>query len=95
MNWLAIVVIALIVLLIRERSQHKATRQELRALRDTRPVPADEPTLEQRELAQLQDRLAVLERIATDENTPSARETRRIAEEIEALRDRQDAEDRD
>lgn len=39
-----------------------------------------------REIEQLRERLHVLERIATDENTLSARERARIAAEIEALR---------
>ena len=45
---------------------------------------ADEET--RREIEQLRERLQVLERIATDNNTPEARERARIAEEIEALR---------
>jgi len=40
----------------------------------------------QNEIAELKDRIAVLERIATDNNTSAARETARIASEIEALR---------
>lgn len=39
-----------------------------------------------REIEQLRERLHVLERIATDENTMGARERARIAAEIEALR---------
>ena len=39
-----------------------------------------------REIDQLRERLHVLERIATDENTMDARERARIAAEIEALR---------
>ncbi|WP_298308434.1 hypothetical protein [uncultured Erythrobacter sp.] len=39
-----------------------------------------------RELKQLRDRLHVLERIATDNNTMDARERARISAEIEALR---------
>lgn len=39
------------------------------------------------EMAQLKERLHVLERIATDNNTMDARERARIAAEIEALRD--------
>ncbi len=39
-----------------------------------------------RELADLRDRVKVLERIATDGNTGDARERARIAAEIEALR---------
>jgi hypothetical protein len=39
-----------------------------------------------RELADLRERIKVLERIATDGNTSEARERARIAAEIEALR---------
>jgi len=39
-----------------------------------------------RELAELKERVKVLERIATDGNTSEARERARIAAEIEALR---------
>lgn len=39
-----------------------------------------------RELAELKERVKVLERIATDANTGEAREQARIAAEIEALR---------
>ena len=42
----------------------------------------------QREVETLRQRIKVLERIATDSNTADARETRAIAAEIEALRDR-------
>lgn len=46
------------------------------------------PELEaaRRELEDLRERVRVLERIATDTNTGDARETARIAAEIEALR---------
>lgn len=43
-----------------------------------------------REIEALRERIKVLERIATDGNSRDASETRRIAQEIEALRDRQD-----
>ena len=39
-----------------------------------------------REIAELRERVKVLERIATDGNTSAAREQARIAAEIEALR---------
>lgn len=44
---------------------------------------------ERRELTELRERVKVLERIATDGNSLDARETKRIAAEIEALRDEQ------
>lgn len=40
------------------------------------------------ELEELRERIKVLERIATDANTTSAIETRRVSDEIEALRDK-------
>ncbi|KUO57248.1 MAG: hypothetical protein APF82_06660 [Sphingomonadales bacterium BRH_c42] len=43
-----------------------------------------------REIEDLRERIKVLERIATDGNSIDARQTRQIAEEIEALRDKQD-----
>jgi hypothetical protein len=42
-----------------------------------------------REVEDLRERVRVLERIATDSNTTNAIESRKIAAEIEALRDRQ------
>ncbi|MBU1253991.1 hypothetical protein Q9K01_10455 [Qipengyuania sp. DY56-A-20] len=42
-----------------------------------------------REIERLNDRIKVLERIATDANSQEAQERRRIAQEIEDLRDRQ------
>lgn len=44
---------------------------------------------ERRELEDLRERIKVLERIATDANSSAALETRRVADEIEALRDRE------
>jgi hypothetical protein len=40
------------------------------------------------EVEDLRERIKVLERITTDDNTTRALETRRVADEIEALRDR-------
>ena len=42
-----------------------------------------------REIEDLRERIKVLERIATDGNSLDAAETKRIAAEIESLRDRQ------
>ncbi len=52
-------------------------------------VTADESEA-RREIEELRERIKVLERIATDGNSLDARETKRIAAEIEALRDKQD-----
>ena len=60
--------------------------------KDGNPVSLPQPDdgEARREIESLRERIKVLERIATDGNSLDARETRRISEEIEALRDRQD-----
>jgi len=52
--------------------------------------PEDEATKAEllRELETLRERIKVLERIATDANTTEQRQSRSIAAEIEALRDK-------
>ncbi len=49
-------------------------------------APVEDETAK-RELEELRERIKVLERIATEGNTLDAAETRRIASEIEKLRD--------
>lgn len=59
---------------------------------DGNPVFAPrEDAASRREIEELRERIKVLERIATDSNTLSATETRRISQEIDALRDRQES----
>jgi ATP-dependent protease ClpP protease subunit len=54
------------------------------------PPPDDgEKAMLRREVEDLRERVKVLERITTDTNTTAALETRRVADEIEALRDRE------
>ncbi|QUL38085.1 hypothetical protein [Erythrobacter sp. JK5] len=48
-----------------------------------------------REIEQLRERIHVLERIATDDNTLDARERARISAEIEALRGAEDTKQHD
>jgi hypothetical protein len=55
---------------------------------ETRIDKTDEQA--RREIEDLRERIKVLERIATDGNSLDANQTRQIAAEIEALRDRQD-----
>ncbi len=52
------------------------------------PLPRDEQDLavRDREIAELRERVKVLERIATDSHTGPGRDARAIAEEIEGLR---------
>lgn len=59
-----------------------------------RSVPdgaSEHERLARHEIAELRERIKVLERIATDGNSLDASETHRISKEIEALRDRQES----
>lgn len=87
--WTAVVIIVMIwgivqIFTRRHDRELGVTRDE-----DGNPVfaPRDD-TATQREIEELRERIKVLERIATDTDSLSARETRRIAADIEALRDR-------
>lgn len=90
-SWATVVVIAIIVWGIVQYAKARAgiitdeDGNETLAPRDDGGARAE---LEQsrRELADLRERIKVLERIATDGNTADARERSRIAAEIEALR---------
>jgi hypothetical protein len=88
--WTAIVVIVAIgcfteVLKARYRAHHGVTTDKDG---NETAAPVTDRALE-REVTELRERIRVLERIATDSNTTTALESRRIEQEIEALRDRQ------
>ena len=88
--WTAIVVIVAIgcfteIMKARYRARHGITTDHLG--NEASPSPRSDPALE-REVTELRERIRVLERIATDSNTTHALETRRVADEIESLRDR-------
>ena len=63
---------------------YRKTELEERRLKNERGTAKPEI---QRELEDLRERVKVLERIATDGNTLGHQDTRRIAAEIDALRD--------
>ena len=94
--WTAIVIIVLIgaaakVLNTRYNAQHGIT-QDMMGNQTLNHRP-DKPEINEEaeaEIAALKDRIAVLERIAYDKNSSTARERDRIAAEIEALREEQD-----
>lgn len=81
-----VVVIAILALtamrIVRYNTQHRSSALS---------APPDDASKAQlaREVEELRERVRVLERIATDSNSTNAIESRKIAEEIEALRDRQ------
>ena len=86
--WTAIVVIVAIgcfteVLKAKYRARHGIAADS--EGNESIPARAD-PALE-REVKELRERIRVLERIATDTNTTAAIESRRVSDEIEALRD--------
>ena len=86
-----ILIMILLIVGMRRRHERKLMELKLRyesaARNSVQPGGARE---DRREIQDLRERIKVLERIATDGNSLDARETRRISEEIEALRDRQD-----
>lgn len=90
--WTAAVVIVMIWGLVtvytrRHDGTLGVTRDE-----DGNPVFAPrEDAASRREIEELRERIKVLERIAIDSDTLSATETRRISQEIDALRDRQES----
>ena len=78
-----VVIAAIIAFTVLKLARHYSRQERI----DRAPARDDHETGS--ELAHLRERIKVLERIATDGNTLDASETRRIAQEIEALRDRQ------
>ncbi|MXP29991.1 hypothetical protein GRI58_14365 [Porphyrobacter algicida] len=91
--WTAIVIIVAVVAISRvmreRRLAHRDYRDDYRQDSADFETRAHDASLE-REIEDLRERIKVLERIATDGNSLDARETRRISEEIEALRKKQD-----
>lgn len=88
--WTAIVVIVAIasfaqVLKARYRARHGIVADQMG---NERPIQHQPDPALQREVEALRERIKVLERITTEANTAQAIETRRVADEIEALRDR-------
>lgn len=85
--WTAMVVVVAILAFAAMRIVRYHTEHERRIA----PPPVDDGEKAQlaREVEQLRERVRVLERIATESNTTGAIESRQIAQEIEALRDRQ------
>ena len=89
--WTAIVVIVIVTMV----ASVMMKRYEALGRNDRAVPPADDASqlarreAEQREIAELRERIKVLERIATDANTSAALTSRRVADEIESLRDRE------
>ena len=97
MTWLTVAFIAFLGLWIYERGRNQCLRYQNRQLLDRLgQIEGDSPSqeserdegegLDAKELEDLRERVQVLERIATDENSSEARKAQRIAQEIESLR---------
>lgn len=85
--WTAIVVIVAIVSFASIRIAAMNRRHGI-GPQPAPPVDDGEKALLRHEVQELRERIKVLERITTDANTTTALETRRVSDEIEALRDR-------
>jgi hypothetical protein len=90
MNWATAVVVIIAIACLSEvlKAKYRA-RHGITADKDGNeaPIARQDPALE-REVTELRERIRVLERIATENHTTAALETRRVSDEIEALRDR-------
>ena len=90
-SWAIVAVIAIVVWGIVQTAKARAgiiSDEDGNETYVGRPDESSRTEIEEtrREIEQLRERLHVLERIATDNNTMDARERARIAAEIEALR---------
>ncbi|MFZ9395949.1 MAG: hypothetical protein ACO25F_07815 [Erythrobacter sp.] len=92
MNWATAVVLIVLISAIAGvmRSRNGGGRRLRRHEREHAQLPSAREQLLEREVEDLRERIKVLERITTDGHSADANETRRIAAEIEALRDSRD-----
>ncbi len=86
-----ILIIFAIVMFARHKRDRRYLENRLSQRDDLRGVGTQLPDTSslEREVEELRDRVRVLERIVTEANSAEARESRRISDEIEALRDRE------
>ncbi|WP_379552040.1 hypothetical protein ACRAQ7_07945 [Erythrobacter sp. W53] len=90
--WTAAVIVVAIWGLVQLYTRRHDKEMGITRDEDGNPVfaPPKEDEAAKREVEELRERIKVLERIATDNNSIDAQETKRIAAEIDALRDKQD-----
>ncbi|MGB3739539.1 MAG: hypothetical protein WA948_09315 [Pontixanthobacter sp.] len=81
--WAFVAVVAIIVWGIVQMTKAR----DRRSLSDTSDRSMIEHQEAEREIAELRERIRVLERIATDANTSEARDIQSISDEIDRLRD--------
>lgn len=87
--WFIIVVVVAAVVAVRwmNRRQAEAEWHDIPDATMDRAEPGETLSDTEAEIAALRERIAVLERIATEENSAEAAERRRIDREIDRLRD--------
>jgi hypothetical protein len=86
--------IVIIIIAARHKRERRYLEQRLSErdrLHDDRQALLPDNSRLERDVVDLRDRIKVLERIVTDANTSEARSSRRISDEIEALRDRENS----
>ena len=90
-SWAFVAVVAIIVWGIVQisKARHRARRGIVTDERGNESLAQGRDSETDREIENLRERIKVLERIATDGNSLDAQETKRIAAEIDALRDKQ------
>ncbi len=87
--WLFLPLLIFVALYFRERGRSNRLLDRIAMLENAFEQSADsrdEDAITSDELAALRERVQVLERIATSENSAEARKAQRIAAEIESLR---------
>ncbi len=77
-GWLILAIIALVIWGLAQRRRRSGGSDDSQARQAL--IEAE------RERDELRERVQVLERIVTDENTPDAKKTKQLAQEIESLR---------
>ncbi|NNC53776.1 MAG: hypothetical protein HKO08_12120 [Erythrobacter sp.] len=90
-GWAIVAVVAIVVWGIVQmgKARHRADRGIVTDERGNESFGQARDAETEQEIEDLRERIKVLERIATDGNSLDAQETKRIAAEIEALRDKQ------
>ncbi|MFZ1743192.1 MAG: hypothetical protein WAT93_10075 [Pontixanthobacter sp.] len=90
MNWPTAVVIIIAIGMIGKvlQARYRAHAGIIADKQGNEQYIARTDNLDKREIEDLRERIKVLERIATDANSPQQREIQSISDEIEKLRDR-------
>ncbi|MEM6474942.1 MAG: hypothetical protein AAF687_02115 [Pseudomonadota bacterium] len=96
MTWVAIALIVFVTLYVRERVLTRRLQKQNRELytqvtqlegaQSSGRGGDDQDAVDANELDELRERVQVLERIATDDNSSEARKAQKIAREIQSLR---------